>query len=146
MGRGTWPDPLRLDPLELRNPAHHSQWIEIVASLRSLESVDGYKMIRFSTATGDFVGKVRASSESEWREGIAMGSLVRVRGVFGSLFNRDRELIGLRLFVPSPDAIQVEDPGGKALWQRPIRSVQTLLQFDPPFPSGHGCVGLLRGI
>jgi signal transduction histidine kinase len=59
------------------------------------------------------------------------GSDVRVRGVFGSIFNDQRELIGVQLLVPSLDQIEALDPGLERAFTQPARAVREIMQFNP---------------
>ena len=145
VGSGEWPGPRRLASEELLNPVNHSQWIELRGSIRGRESIEGYELIQIGTSAGDFVGKVRTLGQTPWRSELTPGALVRVQGVFGSLFNQERELTGLRLFIPSPEFVRLEDAGGEALWSLPIRDIASLLQFEPPIAPRVRIQGVVLG-
>jgi diguanylate cyclase (GGDEF)-like protein len=61
---------------------------------------------------------------------------VSVRGVIGALFNNRRQLLGVQLFVPDSDFVQLKDAGAPPVppaW----KSISSLLQYAPAEQSGH---------
>lgn len=59
---------------------------------------------------------------------------VRARGVCATNFNQRRQLVGIKLFVPSLDYISVVERGQADPFELPVRTVSSLLQYsnDPP--------------
>ena len=57
-------------------------------------------------------------------------SLVRVRGVCGTIFNRRKQLIGVRLFVPGRDHLTRLKAGLAYPFSAPIASIPDLLRFN----------------
>jgi len=62
---------------------------------------------------------------------------VAVRGACGSLFNEKRQLMGIQLFVPSLDQVQVIEAEQGDGYARPILPTNNLMQFTPAAVSGH---------
>jgi len=62
---------------------------------------------------------------------------VRVRGVLGTIFTQQGQLIGHQLFVPSPDFVTVDEPATADPFAMPRRSIGSLLRFDLDERSGH---------
>jgi diguanylate cyclase (GGDEF)-like protein len=69
---------------------------------------------------------------------------VRIRGVCGSLFNRKRQLLGIQLFVPGTEFIEVvRRPGTDPFSQAPS-AVADLMRFSAAHQNGHRV--RLRGV
>lgn len=62
---------------------------------------------------------------------------VRIHGVFGTVFNNRRQLIGYQLLVGSPDQVEVLDPPAPDPFALPPTPIQALLRFSPGSPYGH---------
>jgi len=58
-------------------------------------------------------------------------SRVRMRGVCGTWFNRQRQLFGIRLLVPGREQIQVEEPASENALAQPPQKIGDLLLFAP---------------
>src|SRR5581483_1994089 len=59
-----------------------------------------------------------------------VGATVRARGVFGTVFNQYRQLIGYRLFVGSPEQIVVLRPGEGSASGMPATPIRDLLNYS----------------
>jgi len=130
LGHPGLPEARRLAPQDLANPAHHSERIEIVGVVRGYGRERNKLRLDLSTSSGSFravlpvLWRTDASPATNW-----LGAVLRLRGVHGSLFNENRELAGLRVFVAGMDDVTVEDPGEASFAERPIRPVVELLRF-----------------
>ena len=58
-----------------------------------------------------------------------VGAVVRLQGVAGGRFNLKRQLVGLNLFVPGWEFIDVLEPGYTSHEDLPVRRIDHLLQF-----------------
>jgi hypothetical protein len=130
VGEAPLPAPLRPVRGELLDPKFHSQWVEVEAFARDLR-VEKERL----TITLVFGGRhFEAHIPGVW-EGDTLpmlpGSDVRVRGVFGSIFNDQRQLIGVRLMVPSIDYVEVLDAGLELAFRQTPRAVREIMQFNP---------------
>lgn len=131
LGHPGLPEPRRLAPQELINPANHCERIEIVGVVRGIGRERGKLRLDLSTSAGSF----RAVLPLPWDGGPSpatnwIGAVLRLRGVYGSLFNENRELAGLRVFVAGIDDVLVEDPGAESFDRRPVREIRSLLRFS----------------
>jgi hypothetical protein len=63
-------------------------------------------------------------------------SRVRVQGVCGSLFNARRQIVGIQIYVPSPDFVRLLEPGPDPAALRP-RPIDELLRFSFADSPGH---------
>jgi signal transduction histidine kinase len=137
VGPGTLPEPRRLLPQDLANPANHSEWVEATGVVRSVKRVpmgDGKReRLQFdvSVTSGEFRAFVPWETEWEFDAETWLGAAVRARGVFGSIFDEQRKLIGMELWVQSLGQITVEDPGVTSFSKLPLRTVAALMRFEP---------------
>ncbi len=63
-------------------------------------------------------------------------SRVRILGVCGSLFNARRQIVGIQIYVPSPEFLRVVEPGPDPAALRP-RPIDELLRFSFGDSPGH---------
>jgi signal transduction histidine kinase/DNA-binding response OmpR family regulator len=62
---------------------------------------------------------------------------VRVRGVAASSFNSNRQLLGIQVFVPTPDQIEILTPAPAKPFNAPVRAIESLLAFSPSKSGDH---------
>jgi signal transduction histidine kinase len=62
---------------------------------------------------------------------------VAVRGACGALFNEKRQLIGIQLFVPGREQVQIEEPVRGDPYALRAIPTSNLMQFTPETMSGH---------
>ena len=62
---------------------------------------------------------------------------VRIQGVFGTVFNSRRQLVGYQLQIASPENIQVLEPAVADPFAMAATPVGSLLRFSPGSRSGH---------
>jgi signal transduction histidine kinase len=148
VGRRELPEPKRLLPHELANPVNHSEWVEMTGVVREAREIafgsDGYYRIQFrlSTIDGEFNAFVPKDAEASFDPGPWLGAAVRVRGVYGSIFNEQRQLTGMQLWVQRIEQIQIEDAGRQSFAKLPVRTIDSLMQFEPSV----GVRARLRGV
>jgi signal transduction histidine kinase/ActR/RegA family two-component response regulator len=63
-------------------------------------------------------------------------SRVRVQGVCGSIFNARRQIVGIQIYVPSPEFVRLLEPGPDPASLRP-RPIDELLRFSFADSPGH---------
>ncbi len=64
-------------------------------------------------------------------------SILRIRGVCSTLFNRQRQLFGFRMLVPGPDYLTVETPAPASPFDIVSQPIGSLLQYTPEGSFGH---------
>ncbi|CAN5906202.1 hypothetical protein BH11VER1_BH11VER1_07510 [soil metagenome] len=131
LGEGPLPKPLRPVRGELIDPKFHSQWIEVEAFSRSLHIEQKRLVIELVFGGRSFDAYI----PGDWHESDLPQTLVnsdlRIQGVFGSIFNEERELIGVQLFVPSLNHVEVIDEGLTKAFSQPKRALKEIMQFNP---------------
>jgi signal transduction histidine kinase len=125
------PEPMR--PLRglLLDPTFHSQWIELEVFVRNARIDNGRLRMGLTYGPRHF----EAFVTGDWQNGIVPPELlksdVRIRGVYGSIFNDQRQLVDMRLFVPSTNEIAVIDPGMSLAFAQAPRGIGEIMQFNP---------------
>ena len=134
IGEGKMPRAHVVAPEEATSGIQDSQWVELEGIVHPIHfDGTGQPLCDLVTAIGTVEVHV-----PRWMEP-AMQSLVdakvRIRGAFGTVFNKYRQLIGNALYVPSPEHVQVlKAPTPLASEPEPIDG---LLRFAADREPGH---------
>jgi signal transduction histidine kinase/CheY-like chemotaxis protein len=129
IGRGTMPRPLTLSTQDLFTGRHDSHWAEIEGVIQSVTRE--YQHVNLAIASGLY----RFRLHLPWPEAKPMpvwlsDASVRVRGVAATVMNERRQLVGVVVYVPSLEQIQVLRPGHSSIASIPIHPIRTLLRFS----------------
>ena len=146
---GALPAP-RTVPLDLlATGSADAQWIALDGVVRSVRAGDGTRAYLTLVSGGTrIVAQVPAVPHTAVPHHL-VDSRVRLHAVSGSLFNSQKQLTGLQLFVPSLLQIHVVSPAPSDAYGTPVRSIASLLAFEHDRP-GHrahvrGTVTLTHG-
>jgi signal transduction histidine kinase len=135
-GVASLPPPRWLSPDQLGDPRNHSQWVELSGLVRSVhrnlpeEPSQRETILNIGASSGRFMAVIYGAEASSPSLTNLTGALVRARGVYGSIFNERRQLIGMRLFVNSDRDIIVDKPDGSDPFATPPRPIVSLMQFE----------------
>jgi len=149
LGRTALPEPAPLDHERLFLGYADSQWVELEGRVQGLDTRSQHALVTLMSGAHRFKAHILGLPEmpESYR-----GALLRLRGVAGTLFNPHRQMIGIQLFVPGMEYVEVLRPAPKDPFALPLRSVNALLQFSSGDEPGammhvHGMVTLseLRG-
>ncbi len=137
LGRGPLPTPRRVSVGDLADPRFHSEYIELSGVVRHVEER------RFpdstSRAVSIRVGSNTATVTAQYFDprGVTLlpehflGARVTFRGVYGTTFNDQRQMVGFRLFFDPHHGLEVETPGpADPLDSLPITPVSALMQYQ----------------
>ena len=133
LGRGQLPEARVYPFIELAAGQQDSQWVQVRGIVRSV-SIDRTSwpetVLAMSVASGDgrFAVRVPITREQDYSSWI--DAEVVVEGVCGSLFNNQRQLIGVLFYVPDLRFIRVET-------QERNVPVSSLMRFSPGGSSRH---------
>ncbi|MGC2638134.1 MAG: EAL domain-containing protein [Acidobacteriaceae bacterium] len=137
-GRGRLPSPRSVDAIEAQSGTLDSQWVRVEGIIHPIRRGASSARLRFGLYT-DF-GQVQTFTAP----GIPMKDLeplvdarVSVNGVFGTLFNSRRQLVGYQLSVASLGNIQVMEPAVRDPFAAPATPIGALLRFSQPARFGH---------
>ena len=133
MGRGQLPQAQVYPFIELAAGQQDSQWAQVRGIVRSV-SIDRTSwpetVLAMSVASGDGRFNVRVPITREQDFSSWIDSEVAVEGVCGSLFNNQRQLIGVLFYVPDLQFIKVET-------QEKNVPISSLMRFSPGGSSRH---------
>lgn len=125
----------RVNVARLLTGIENGQWVEVEGLVRSVHKSG--KEIKIELAASD--GSLRATMLEE--RGVDYGRLldarVLLRGNAAPVFNRKRQMIGVRIFTPRIGDVRVEEPSLADPFSLPVRSIGGLLRFDPGQPFLH---------
>ena len=123
-------------------------WVEVEGIVRSVVEADhltayadqaasgkGNILITVATGAGRLDVITLESSGISYRD--LVDSEVIVRGVSAPRFNKNGQLIGIHLLTPSLDQFRVVSRGPSDPFTLPVRSVKSVMQFDPYRSPGH---------
>ncbi|HUL55144.1 MAG TPA: ATP-binding protein [Opitutaceae bacterium] len=102
------------------------QWIELDGYLREIARDGTWARLVMATAAGDFSAYLPPSDQLA----AMRGSVLRVRGVCSAEANSRRQLVGIRLWVPSLDYVNVRQPAPADPFAVSGRSIASLRQFS----------------
>jgi PAS domain S-box-containing protein len=133
---GALPPP-RAVPLDrLATGSADAQWVALGGVVRSVRAGDGNRANLTLVSGGTrIVAQVPDVPHTAVPHHL-VDSRVRLHAVSGSLFNGQKQLTGLQLFVPSLLQIHVESPAPVDAFGTPVRSIASLLGFEHDRP-GH---------
>ncbi len=129
LGVGRLPVPARPSFEELLTGDWDSQTIEIDGIVRGIHPVTQAKErhLLFDVTVGTW--RVLAQLPGPWAGPLPehlVDAKVRIRGVAGTLFNPQRQLVGLQLFIPSLDRIRTLAPSRPDPFAAPVHTIASL--------------------
>jgi len=131
VGNGSIPAARPSSVKELLSGVQDSQLIEMSGNVRAA---------RFERSTGNYYFDIVSDGEriSVVAKQIPVAqpdqlvdSIVRVRGVCSTLFNRQRQLFGVRLLVPNASGLVVEKSASANPFDVTVQPLDSLLRFTP---------------
>ncbi len=143
LGRAPPPPAVELLSSQLSDPRHHSQWVEVRGIVRGARAATsgedaGRIILDVMTLNGRFRAIIPVGAGSAGAVEEYVDCEVRVRGVYGSIFNEKRQLIGMELFVPALREVEILRPAGAPSADRlPVRPLGGLMAFGGSDPVGH---------
>lgn len=122
---------------QLASGKEDSQFVEVDGTVRAVkfEKITRYYLIELATGGGRLTVYAHELPILPMQE--LVDSAVRIKGVCTSLFNRQRQLIAIRLLVPRVEDLTVVTPAGADPYAIPTQSISSLFQFTPQVTYGH---------
>ncbi len=122
---------------QLASGKEDSQFVEIAGIVRSVEfdETSQHHLIEIATGGGRlsvYARQLPVDSKDDLPD-----STVRVRGVCSTQFNHQRQLFAIRLMVPRPEDLLVQQPSPRDAFDMAARPIRSLLQFAPQEAYGH---------
>jgi signal transduction histidine kinase len=137
LGESPLPMPKSVTYEQLASGREDSQFVEITGIVRWVHLDEASEHFLIEIATGGGRLSVFARQLSLKRTEELLDSTVRVRGVCSTQFNHQRQLFAIRLMVPRPDDLVVEQPAPPNPFGADARPIGSLLQFAPQETYGH---------
>lgn len=137
-GKGTLPAPRSVDAIEAQSGTLDSQFVRVEGIIHPIRRGTAPGHLRFGLYT-DF-GQVQtftAPGVSEEDLQPFVDAKAAVRGVFGTLFNSRRQLVGYQLSVGSLRNIEVLEPAMREPFAAPVKPIGELLRFSQAGRFGH---------
>ncbi|MCX6924262.1 MAG: sensor histidine kinase, partial [Verrucomicrobia bacterium] len=136
IGTAPIPDPQPATFDELLIGRWDAQWVEVVGVVRRIGPAERYPdIVELWLATGGGLLPVSLSKEEGAK--VAVDSAVRIRRVCFYRFNIARQALSPVLSVPPDEPVVVRAPAPVAPEDIPLRSIASLMRFDPEEVQGH---------
>jgi PAS domain S-box-containing protein len=137
IGRGKFPPPVPVSFEQIASGQEDSQFVEIHGIVRAaqFDSQSGLFLVEIATGGGRLTAYARKLPVDNDKE--LVDSIVTVRGVCVTQFNRQRQLFNIQLLVPRPSDLVVETAAPQNPFATATLPIEKLLQFTPQGPYGH---------
>jgi len=110
LGRGEIPEPRRLAAEDIYSPRNDAAWIEVPAVVIGVESGGLAYTLAVEVFGQTFKADIPNSPDAPRRAAALMQRPARMRAIFGTVYNPQRQMIGRHFFVPSFDDIRPDAP------------------------------------
>ncbi len=130
VGRGKEPETHEFYMRELNGGNQDGQWIEVTGAIHTayVEKFWNRDVLNLNLDTGAGLISVKVQDFTGDYGGL-VDSVVRIRGACATIYNDRRQLLGLKLIVPSLREISVVTPGHRDPFEAPLRELNGMLQF-----------------
>jgi signal transduction histidine kinase/CheY-like chemotaxis protein len=136
LGKGKFPVPLVLSPTEAVSGAEDAQWIFVDGVVHSAHIfTQGHATLEVSTILGT-VDLQTFGFSPDFLQSLVDAN-IRVHGVFGTIFNRDKQLIGYQMFTSRQQDITITAPAPKNSMQFQVVPIANLMRFTPGIDFNH---------
>lgn len=137
VGEGKFPAAKPVSAADLVSGTEDSQFVEISGIVRSVRYEEETQCHLVDIVTGGERFTAYAKELPVSQPATLVDSVVRVRGVCSTMFNRLRQLFGFRLLVPQASELIVEQAAPATPFDAPPQTIQSLLRFTPQGSYGH---------
>ena len=128
LGRTVLPKAHRASIEEMASTSVDSRWLELEGIVRSAEQIPGDSRLHIALEVPGGRVMVHLAKHRGLTQGL-VDSRVRLRGACGAIFNKENQLVGVALFVPSLDQLKVIEPGPPDAFALPVRPIAGLQRF-----------------
>lgn len=120
------PEPRTITLDQALTGSEEGHWIMMSGYVRAVENEDPWVRIVLSTPTGEFDAML--APNDRWAR--LPGSVVHVRGVCSAVANKNRQLTGIRVWVPASRFVEVEEPAPADPFALATRPLASLSQYN----------------
>lgn len=129
LGEGEFPLPQPV-PAELsKQVALDGQWVEAAGVIRRVTRRDTRAQVILQVAGKTIPLLLPGYGDEKPLPLSLLGARVRAQGVLGFLVNKERQMTGIRIYVPTLKQIQLEKVT-EDIFQKPVREASSLLHFS----------------
>lgn len=131
IGEGKLPEKPAVSLEQLVSGQQDSQWVEFSGRVRAVrfEKESGYHQIDFVKGGERFTAYAKELPTGDAQD--LVDSVVKVRGVCSTMFNHQRQILGIRVLVPQAEGLTIEKPARPNPFDMAANPIGTLLQFTP---------------
>ena len=127
--RGRFPEPAADNPERILSGAMDSVWVQMNGTVRDVAVSPGQGLIVATVAWESHPFKVLVRGWQR-QDASLVDAEIRVRGVCGTLYNQRRQIVGIRLFVPGPENVEVLREAPANPFALPVRTVNEIFAFS----------------
>lgn len=102
------------------------QWVELRGYVREVTTDGVWKRMQISSSVGEFSAFLPPTEDITRFN----GAVVSVAGVCSAIPNERRQLLGIELWVPSADSVQIDEPPPADVFSVPVQSIASLREFS----------------
>ncbi len=136
-GEAKLPTAKPVTAVELVGGTEDSQFVEISGIVRSVRYEEESQCHLIDIVAGGERFTAFAKELPVSQPGTLVDSIVKVRGVCSTQFNRLRQSLGFRLLVPRPGDLILEKTASANPFDRAVQPISSLLRFTPTASYGH---------
>ena len=147
LGQAPLPQPRKVSSDDLMSTREDSQWVQLEGIVQNIEPDGDHQ--KLDVVSGGRRLLVNLMDPAGLDMDHLIDARVRVTGVFASLYNRNNQLVGVWLAVPTSRQISIEEMPLADPFSVPVRPITSLMAFTARSTSEHrvrvqGTVTLLR--
>ena len=137
LGEGNLPAAKPASLKDLVSGREDSQFVEVSGTVRSVRFEEESRNYLIDLVTGGERFTVYSQQLPVTNMEALVESVIKVRGVCSTLFNRQRQLFGFRLLVPRETDLEIEKPTSAHPFDIPTQGISSLLGFTAQGTSGY---------
>jgi PAS domain S-box-containing protein len=135
LGQAPLPRPRKVSYGDMLSTREDSQWVQIEGIVQDFESDDnGLSLYAIVEGRGL---RVLVRDPEGLTGGLLVDAKVRLTGVCAAVFNRNNQLTGVWLAVPTARQVNIEEPPAPDPFSVPLRPISSLLAFTTSNASEH---------
>jgi diguanylate cyclase (GGDEF)-like protein len=139
-GKATWfPRPVQVASRDASSGILDSQYAEVEGVIHPFNPDGDYGRLTFELYSS--FGQLHIYTAQELEQALhfpnPVDARVRIRGVFGTVFNSRRQLVGYQMAIASANDIEVLEPAAADPFQQTAVAIRDLLRYSSHADNGH---------
>ena len=130
------PEPIVATSEGLRRGGYDSQWVKIAAQVRSVRWDQAHTVLSLSREDDRFTASVLGYTEDSLPMDL-VGAEIELVGVYGSLFNRNRQLTGFQFYVPGSEFVKARGDLSEDPFESAFVSIKDILRYQDDSEMDH---------